>query len=244
MHNILQGAGKAALLHPPLWEAVHRKELYCPYEILKDLAKIYIDNGTFESKRQYQMFVDIYEGAEQRTLTESYNPAVLTYYKTKREYYENVWNKEMKTLLSKYFIDLNDSITSNEKVLLLRHFVYIPYGIMYEMEIELANQDWYRTEGQLDYWGKVDFIDFEAKKLYTVKATKSLNKNYLIKQIRNYLAGTVFDTFDIVLIHMDTSTWLPFSGVIDKGAESYILNPSQLERQTEIIKSISSKEEF
>lgn len=214
IHNILQGKGKAALLSKLCLDTSQLLEEIGCFELalfLNDIIDIYLAYGTFNTDRQ----IEILEG--------------IKYWAAGQIGYIQIVSMEdfHKNGCDELLASWEEEVSTEEELWLRRHLFYIPFGIIYEQNIEKANPKWYRTSGDVDYNGGVDFIDFEKKQLITVKAVKHLNQEKLLSKIKTYFAGTIFSTFDIVLIHKNTKEWTAFSGVIDSGVGVFVQDTSK-----------------
>lgn len=199
MYNILQGMGKADLLKEVCWDQIYRLD-QGPVRIglfVKQLLDVYLEHGEFESEEQRHYF-NYKEWA----------------------HYPKWWDEEIE-YMEDYYKILEGSSRQWDSIK-KRHLIYIPFGIIYELNIERANPEWYRTSGLEDYMGKVDFIDFENRKLITVKATKYDRRHQLVNDIREYWKDTPAKDFEIVFVFKNTSEWTAFSGAIAPGNSNYV----------------------
>lgn len=191
MKNILTGMGQSNVLVnngiKQVLDILDRRPIKLR-EYFTLIADVYLEHGNFDNDEQKKLFD----------------------YKNWNTF-PGWWEDDAESMMEIY--QRFDNI-QNWKSLKKRHMIYIPYGLAYEYKIQLANPEWFRTTGEDDYLGKVDFIDYENKKLITVKTGKNIKMDVLAKQIKNYWKDREESDFEIILIAMDTTTWNAYSGPI------------------------------
>lgn len=191
MYNILQGQGKAALITDisiKIIKAWDNGEVVIMRDIIIALCDTYLEHGVFENASQRHEF-DYRSWAG----------------------YPIWWEDEVKTPFE-YYKKLEG--LKSWSPIKKRHLIYIPFGIIYEERIRMANPEWSRTNGRADYYGKIDFIDPANKKIITVKATKWVDSKKLENQIKDWAKDTWYSDYEIILVHLNTKNWEAYSGPI------------------------------
>lgn len=180
------------------------------YFVYKNIFDIYREKGIFKMG-------DIIQSIEDALLKNVNNPEFIGE-KEIIKFPEEIKNKykSIETDYENLLSNLWKLGQENMDLLTRRWYAYIPLGVHFEERVAESRPEWEQVVGELDYFGKVDFIDHENKILYTVKASKSFDGK-IFNKIHKYVnAKFLYSDYEIKAIWLNTLNEELFVSVIER----------------------------